>query len=246
MTKMYSETRPIGTLSTSELATMFGLLSLEFLGVSRQDFLEDLSEKDVVMLLRKEHSSGEIVGFSTLMTLDLNVTVRKVKAIFSGDTTVLPEYRSSTGFGIEIGQYFMSTMKSFPDHEVYYVLISKGWRTYKILPFFFREFAPKFDTPLSSSEQQVINEFGIAKYPKDFDQAKGLIVFSRETQRLIPGSVDALPPENPDLHIKFFLEKNPTYLSGTELVCVAQVSERNFAPGMKRLLRSIKSNGGEP
>ena len=240
MPKIFSQTKQIAELTPSERATMFGLLSLEFLGVSRHDFIRDLDEKEAAMLLRKESHDGEIVGFSTLMILDLPIDGRKVKAVFSGDTTILPEYRSSTGFGIEIGRYFMKALENFPGHEIYYVLISKGWRTYKILPFFFRHFAPKHDTPNSIHDKVVMDAFGSVKYPEDYDPDKGLIMFSKETQRLIPGSIDAVPPSDPDVHTRFFLEKNRTYLSGTELVCVASVNDANFAPAMLRLLKSAK------
>jgi len=153
---------------------------------------------------------------------------------------VLEEYRSSTGFGIEIGRYFTKALGMFPGHEIYYILISKGWQTYKILPFFFKHFAPKHDASTSVPDKAVMDTFGRKKYPRDYEPAKGLIMFSKETQRLIPGSIDAVPPSEPDEHIRFFLEKNRTYLSGTELVCVAPVSQGNFAPAMIRLLRSVK------
>ncbi|MDP2668477.1 MAG: hypothetical protein Q8P07_01435 [bacterium] len=240
MPQIISQTKRINDLTPSERATMFGLLSLEFLGTRREDFIHDLDEKDVVALLRKESCGGEIVGFSTLMLLDLPVQCRKVKAVFSGDTTVLPEFRSSAGIGIEVGSYFMRALRTFSGHEIYYVLISKGWRTYKVLPFFFKDYAPKHGVSTSTYNKAVMNAFGKVKYPGDYDADNGLIMFSKETQRLIPGSIDAVPPRNPDLHTTFFLKKNPTYLSGTELVCVAPVSEENFAHGMIRLLKNAK------
>ena len=240
MAKIFSHTKRIADLTHSERATMLGLLSIEFLGVHREDFIRDLEEKDVVMLLRKESHDGEIVGFSTLMTIDLPVDGRKVKAVFSGDTTVLAVYRSSTGFGVEIGRYFMNALEAFPEHEIYYILISKGWRTYKILPFFFKHFAPKCDLEVSVLDKAVMDTFGRVKYLRDYDPDQGLIMFLKETQRLIPGSIDAVPPSGPDVHTKFFLKKNPTYLSGTELVCVAPVNEANFAPAMIRLLKTLK------
>jgi len=238
MPKIVSQTKQIAELTPSERATMFGLLSLEFLGTRREDFIHDLEEKDSVALLRKDSRDGEIVGFSTLMLLELPIDGRKVRAVFSGDTTVLPEFRSSGGIGVEVGRCFMKALETFPDHEIYYVLISKGWRTYKVLPFFFKSFAPKHDTPTSIHDKAVMDAFGKVKYPKDYDPDQGLIMFSKETQRLIPGSIDAVPPQDPDLHTQFFLKKNPTYLSGTELVCVGSVQVANFAPPLVRLLKT--------
>ena len=113
---VFRQTKPIAKLTSSERATMFGLLSLEFLGTRREDFIRYLEENDFVALLRRESCDGEIVGFSTLMILDLPINGRKLKAVFSGDTTVLPEYRTSGGIGIEIGRYFMKALESFPEH----------------------------------------------------------------------------------------------------------------------------------
>ena len=144
MPRVFRQTKPIAKLTSSERATMFGLLSLEFLGTCREDFIRDLEEKDVVALLRRESCDGEIVGFSTLMILDLPIDGRGVKPVFSGDTTVLPEFRSGGGIGVEVGRYFMRALEAFPKHEIYYVLISKGWRTYQVLPFFFRHFFTLF------------------------------------------------------------------------------------------------------
>ncbi|MCC2630807.1 MAG: hypothetical protein K0S38_616 [Candidatus Paceibacter sp.] len=238
MPKIFNHSKRVFDLTPTERATMLGLLTLEFLGTRREDFIRDLAEKDVVALLRKETSDGEIVGFSTLMTLDLHIQGRKVKAVFSGDTTVLPEYRTSGGIGIEIGRYFMKALENFPDYEIYYVLISKGWRTYKAMPFFFKHFAPKHNAPTSDSDQAIMDAFGRVKYPLDYDSRLGLIMFSRETQRLVPDSIDAIPPKDPDIHTEYFLRKNPTYLSGTELVCVAPVRVDNFSPPLVRLIKS--------
>lgn len=239
-----SQTKRIVDLSNSEKATMLGLLSLEFLGVRSEVFSRDLEEKDAVALLRKGTYEGEIVGFSTFMLLDLDVQGRKIKAVFSGDTTVLPEYRVSGGIGVELGRYFLTALERFPEQEVYYVLISKGWRTYRVLPFFFRAFAPKYDTPTSLQEKAVMDSFGKKKYPKNYDPKTGLIMFSHETQRLLPESIDGVPPENPDVHTAYFLEKNRTYLSGTELVCVGRVHAKNFAAPLTRLLRNVQRGEG--
>lgn len=237
MPKIFSYTQAVAALSSSERASMFGLLSIEFFGVSREDFIRDLNAKDNVILLRKENCKGEIVGFSTIATFDLYIVGRRVKAIFSGDTTVLPEYRRSPGLAVEMGNYFLNALEIFPSFEIFYILISKGWRSYKVLPFSFKHFAPKFDTTINSGDKAVMDAFGELKYREEYNQKKGLILFSRQTQRLIPGNIDAIPPKDPDSHTKYFLLKNPTYLSGTELVCVAPVKKENFALPFKRLLK---------
>src|SRR5438445_13312928 len=107
MTRIVSQTKKVAACSEQEKEAFYQLLCQGFLGVSWHDFMRDFQEKDAVMLLRKEHSEGEIVGWSTLMVLTLALLDEEVKAVFSGDTIVLPEYRSSTGFGVELVRYFL-------------------------------------------------------------------------------------------------------------------------------------------
>src|SRR5690242_20782161 len=100
MTHIASQTKKVAACSEQEKEIFYRLLCQCFLGVSWHDFMRDFQEKDAVMILRKEHSEGEIVGWSTLMVLPLTIPSpqeAQIKGIFSGDTVVLPEYRSSTG-----------------------------------------------------------------------------------------------------------------------------------------------------
>jgi hypothetical protein len=233
MTHIVSQTKKVAACSEWDKETFYQLLCHEFIGVSWDDFMRDFREKDAVMILRKEHSEGEIVGWSTLMVLTLAVPGRKVRCIFSGDTAVLPEYRNSTGLGVELSRYFMQVYELFPQDNVYYILISKGWRTYKILPFFFKDFSPRYDRPTSADDKAVMDAFGQKKYPYHYHSATGVVTFS--PQRVRPESIDAVPAKL-DEHTRFFLRSNPGYLEGHELVCIARISPDNFTDGLKRVL----------
>src|SRR5579872_643293 len=235
MTHIVSQTKKVAACSEREKETFYQLLCHEFIGVSWHDFMRDFSEKDAVMILRKEHSAGEIVGWSTLMILTLAVPGGEVKGVFSGDTAVLPEYRNSTGLGVELSHYFMHAYRQFPQHHVYYILISKGWRTYKIMPFFFKEYSPRYDKPTSVEDKAIIDAFGQKKYPHHYQSATGVVTFS--PQKVRPESIDAIPAKM-DAHTRFFLSINPGYLDGHELVCIARISPDNFTNGLKRVLGS--------
>ena len=237
--RIFSQTKAVRALAMSDIEEMYGLMTREFLGMRRERFMRDLSEKDAVMLLH-DSERGSIVGFSTLMTFGVDIPERNVKIVFSGDTAVHESYRASSGFGHEIGKYFLRSIERFPEHEIYYVLISKGWRTYRIMPFTFVHFAPAPGMPVATADQAVLDAFGRAKYPHSYCAKSGTIPGGEDAQRLIPGSIDAEPPARPDAMVDFFLRKNPAYLSGTELVCVAPVRESNFATGMARLMRMLE------
>jgi hypothetical protein len=233
MPHIFSQTKNISACSEQEKKTFYHLLCQSFLGASWHDFIRDFQEKDAVMILRKEHREGEIVGWSTLMVLPIVLPGEEVKGVFSGDTVVLPEYRSSIGLGVELVQYFLQTYELFPRHKVYYILISKGWRTYRIMPFFFKEFAPRHDRPTSPYDKMIRDAFGKKKYPHHYHPETGVITFS--FQRVRPESIDAAPTHR-DKHAAFFLCCNPGYLDGHELVCVARIAPDNFTNGVRRLV----------
>src|SRR5690348_6703078 len=125
MMQMMNYTKKIASCSEGEIETCYQLLCQGFLGISWDDFIRDFQEKDAVILLRKDHNDGEIVGFSTLVVLTLILPGEEIKGVFSGDTFVLPEYRSSTGLGMGLGQYFVEAYEQFPRQKVYYILMSK-------------------------------------------------------------------------------------------------------------------------
>ena len=241
MTEIRGETLATAELTSAERRACFELLRRLFLGVTWDDFVRDLEEKDAVMLLR-DAETGAIGAFSTLMELDLPVAEERVHAVFSGDTAVLPEFRTSFGLGQELARAFVSAHERHAGRPVYYVLVSKGWRTYKILPFFFREFFPRHDARTPPFERALTDAFGAVKYPGRYRD--GVLRFGADAPRLRPGSVDAFPARE-DPHTAFFLRANPGYLAGDELVCVARIAPANFTPQTARLLGLEHRRAGE-
>jgi hypothetical protein len=154
--------------------------------------------------------------------------------VFSGDTAVLPEYRTSFALGQELARHFHHAHDRNPGRPVSYVLISKGWRTYKIMPFFFREFFPRHDAETPPFERALIDAFGQSRYPDRYDE--GVIRFAGEpAPRVRPDGVDADPAKS-DPHTEFFLRVNSRYLEGDELVCVARIHPTNYTGQLRRLL----------
>ncbi len=230
--EIIGETRTVAECSAEERRACFELLDELFLGITWNEFARDFEEKDAVMFLR-DATTGAIGGFSTVTELQLSVESELVPVVFSGDTAVLPEYRKSFGLGQELARYFHGAYERHRDRPVSYVLISKGWRTYKILPFFFREFFPRHDAVTPPSARALIDAFGETKYGDRYHD--GVIRFGDDAPRLRPGSVDAQPARR-DAHAEFFLRANSGYLDGDELVCAARIDPQNYTAQMARLL----------
>lgn len=230
-----SNTVLIDQISSVEKNEMYNLLLKYFLDVSRKDFDKDLSEKECVMFLR--NIKGDIVGFSTLMSIKMSIEGRNIVVVFSGDTVVNKDQRSSFGLGTEIAKYFHAIKEKYPHHEPYYVLTSKGWRTYRILPFFFKQFFPNLDSEITIEIKEVLDKFCLMKFPSYYDSQTGLLSSDKQRQRLHPDSGDCELPDCCDEHVKFFIQQNPKFENGDELACIASIKTTNLTSGMLRFTR---------
>src|SRR5258705_256122 len=109
MVEIEHQTLAVMDITTRDRTEMFRLMREYYLGVNQETFEYDLAEKDHVMVLRDRTEGGRLVGFSTLMRLDLLVHGKPVKAIFSGDTVVEEQKRNNIGFAYEVTRYFAQT-----------------------------------------------------------------------------------------------------------------------------------------
>jgi hypothetical protein len=226
------------TISVSDLASsdrerMFQLLSDSYLGVKRDAFERDLAAKEHVILLLS--GEGEIVGFSTQVRLRLILPDRHVVAVFSGDTIISEQHRGTFETAREICRYFRRTLEEFPEQEVYWLLICKGWRTYRVLRLFFKDYSPRPGAPNPLAFRDVADAFGDTRYPGLYQPSSGLIHFRGETQRIRPGSSEAIDHRRHDPELLFFNKANPSHERGDELVCVAPIRVANFTAAARRL-----------
>ncbi len=226
--------KKVTQISPSEKQQMYSILSKYFLGTSFKEFEHDLSQKEIAIFIKKE---GKIMGFSTLVCSTVEVNGNETPVIFSGDTIVEQEHRNSAGLGIEVANYFDRVRKRY-NNTVYYLLSTKGWRTYKVLPFFFNAYYPRANYEIPPQIREVRDAFCRAKYGESYDAKKGLIIAKGDPQRLRSENLtDASYPERESEDIAFFFEQNPDYLEGTELVCIASIDEENITKRFKRLSR---------
>jgi len=231
--KTTGSTIGVPDLQPSDRERMFRLLSESYLGVRREAFERDLAAKEHVILLRS--SEGEIAGFSTQVRFRLALPDRTVVAVFSGDTIVAEQHRGTFETAREICRYFRRALTEHPKEEVYWLLICKGWRTYRVLRLFFRDYSPRAGASDPPAFGDVADAFGNARYPGLYQASSRLIVFPGEAQRIRPGSSEAIDRRRCDPDMLFFEKVNPGHERGNELVSVAPIREDNFTAAARRL-----------
>ena len=229
----------VDRLSEREVAEMYVVFSRLYENVNEPVFTADLEEKDWVLLLR-EGASGPIRGFSTILYVETSVHGEELGVVFSGDTGIDPAYWGGQALVKAWAQFAGELKAQHPSRRLFWFLISKGYRTYLYLPLFFHKFYPRLDTPTPAFEQALINTLGTMKYPDHFNPETGVIEFDRSHGNLKPLVAETPSYRREHSHVRFFLEKNPGYGQGNELVCVAEISAEN----MKGLARRMLIEGG--
>jgi hypothetical protein len=211
-------------LSFADEARMFQLMQTYYDDVSREQFLTDLSEKSQVILLF-DKADSQIQGFSTLLCLRVSCGDRKLRGIFSGDTVVDKKYWGQRVLGKAFLRFLFTEKLKRPFEPLYWLLISKGYKTYLMMANNFSEYYPRCDKPTPSNQQAIMEAFYSTLYPNDYDAGAGLIRPSRDAYKLktgVAGISKALMDSNPK--IAFFQAANPGWQKGSELACLARMT----------------------
>ncbi|HWQ89636.1 MAG TPA: hypothetical protein VN374_06645 [Desulfitobacteriaceae bacterium] len=219
-------------LTAEDKKIMFSLMEEFYDNTSFSVFNEDLNEKDYCILLYA--ADNQIKGFSTQKIMAVESGPDKVYGVFSGDTIIHKAYWGSLELYKLFAAYFTNYGQRYKNF--YWFLISKGYKTYKMLPLFFKEFYPNYQKKTPFYEQQIINSWARAKYPEEYDRASGVIVYKGIKDKLKAGVADITAKQLKDKDVVYFLKLNPHYYMGNDLVCLTRLTEDNLKPAVRRLL----------
>ncbi len=226
---------PVADVTDSERKQMFSLMEACYEQMERSAFEDDLREKQWVILL--EDPIDDVVrGFSTQTLLEVDVEERPVRALFSGDTIVAPEYWARNPLAQVWGRFALSLIDADPSAPLYWFLITKGYKTYRFLPVFFDEFYPRHDAPTPEWARCVIDALGRHKYPTAYDHRNGIVRAGLSSYRLRTGVAGITERRLRDPHVRFFAERNPNHTLGDELCCFAPLNRENFTAAAYRVI----------
>ena len=214
---------------------MFALMDRHYDHVGREAFERDLAEKRWVIQLFAG-KGDELVGFSTQMVLEASIDGRPVKSLFSGDTIIDPRYWGDRALMFVGGKLSLSLIDEYPGEELYWFLISAGYKTYRFLPVFFRQFYPRFDDPTPERTKKIIDALSVQKFGQRYDSAAGVIRADERQYHLRSGVADVTLERLRDPHVEFFVARNPRYALGDELCCLAPLTRENFTEAAYKVL----------
>lgn len=228
----------VKVLAANEREAMFTLMDRAYENVQREQFEADLSAKAWVIQVHNPLTNC-LVGFSTQVLLRADIDGETVRALFSGDTVVDPQHWGDIALAHQWGRLAMSLIESHAEQALYWFLTSKGFRTYKYLPLFFREWYPTADATTPARERAVIDALALQVGPLSYDASTQLIRATPGKEHVRAMFADPGNRSQSDRHVRHFIARNPGYQLGDELCCIAPLSKANFTPAALRVIYPI-------
>jgi hypothetical protein len=218
-------------LSHDDVGEMYRLFRTHFERVSEQRFREDLDEKHWVVRIRDRTT---LHGFSSLRFMRTGSGASGLNVLYSGDTIVAPEARGTT----VLARTWINGVRRLSDYygtsELYWLLLVSGFRTYRLLPLFWKQFFPNWSEATPSSVRAGVDSLAGSMFGNCYDPRAGIVRFANP-QPLRP-ELSHIPEHRlADSHVKFFAAANPGHAKGDELVCWTRLSYDNLTEAGKRM-----------
>jgi hypothetical protein len=206
-------------------ARLFAIYAAHYDAVEVRRFAADLAAKDYVILLEQD---GEPMGFSTVAYFDFfPASGGPVKVLFSGDTVIDRSAWGEQGLSRSFAQLAGALHARAPQMPLYWLLISKGHRTYRYLHLFARRYFPSAEGE-QDALARLAREIASQRFGADYDPAKGVIDFGASRGHLKDALADIPPHVAGRPEAAYFLRRNPGYRAGHELVCLAPLAPDNL------------------
>jgi hypothetical protein len=228
--RLNAEIISVDGIGNRQIDEMFRLYSRYYEPACSSTFEKDLREKEWALVLRDE--CGRVRGFSTILTFDALVGSR-ARFLFSGDTIIEREFWGTQVLAFRWMEFAGSIKRRDPSTPLYWLLISKGHRTYRYLAAFARTFYPTYRAETPGHVQALMDAAAIAKFGDAYSARRGIVEHDKDSVHLIPELADS-DKHRLNRDVQFFRERNPGHGDGDELVCLCELSAGNLTPIAQR------------
>lgn len=239
---------PVPELYPSVRRRLFELFQLVQDRADESRFYADLDDKDGVIVLRLG-GNGTIYGFSTFKVFEPpprpGQQGRSPRILFSGDTAVDPQYWGQRELTRTFGRILLR-LRCTSTGPLYWLLSSKGYKTYLLLAHYFPQSWPRYDNVMSDEVRDLRDQLGERAFGDAYDVQSGVARLEGTLDRVRDALTPLTEQEMADPDIRFFVESNPGHADGDEMVCLAQLRYRDPFIAYARVLgRSLGFRGGK-
>lgn len=233
MPTLTSTVTDVDELGASLIHNMYHLYGRYYESTSLELFTRDLSAKDQAILLFDRE--GNLRGFSSLAVLKETIEGHLCHIIFSGDTIIDHRYWGEQTLPFTWIRHAGKIKARDPEIPLYWLLIVKGHRTYRYLPVFSHRYYPAWSHPTPPETKAWMDQLTTMHFGEHYDPESGLLRFPRSRGQLRDRWADVPEEDLRRPEVRFFLEQNPGYANGHELVCLTELHESNLKPLARRL-----------
>lgn len=233
--RLLSEIIAVDRLSVADRRVMLDLMQRHYENLRPDRFFADLSQKQVVIVVR-ESERRALCGFTTLAVLEPADDEPGRYALFSGDTIMDRRYWGDPALGQAWGRFVLQWLDQHPDATCDWFLISQGFRTYRYLSLFFREFYPHYNRATPTAATRRIAQLATQLFGERFDAHRSLIRADTDSYHLREELAATGGRPDCDPHVAHFLQLNPGHVYGDELCCLAPLTRENFTAAAWRVI----------
>jgi len=210
---------------------MYRLYESYYDATSPSLFRSDLDGKQFVITLRE---GGELRGFSTLALIEFAFESCAGRALFSGDTIIDHRYWGEQTLARAFCHFAGRIKAAEPAVPLYWWLISKGYRTYRYLTAFSKNYYPNPFAPAPPGLRVCVDALARMRFGSAYDPELGVIRYPESRGHLKPqwAIVKASARERPE--VSYFLERNPRFQQGEELCCLTALDANNLRSFARR------------
>jgi hypothetical protein len=216
----------VSALSDALRSDMARLYLANYDGTSERTFFADLAKKQEVLLVR---AGEQLVGFTTMHFFERQWRGRPIRVIYSGDTVVDRAHWGQQALAFDWISRMGALKRERPEIPFYWLLLVKGHRTFRYLPLFGKSFYPHWSVDRSDLKP-LADALASEMFPDDYNAATGVVEFKESRGHLKSDIALPAPAELAKDDINFFLQRNPGFRHGHELVCLCEVERHNMKP----------------
>ncbi|XID75610.1 hypothetical protein ACF3NA_03475 [Alkanindiges sp. WGS2144] len=241
-TELKAKFQKVEKFTVQDLKVMYSIYEKYYENTSFNIFQQDFYRKTGAFIIYDPETS-RIVGFSTLLSCNIKTSKKTYHALFSGDTVIEKEFWGSRALQRAMYLYLLAEKFRHPTEPVYWMLISKGFKTYLLLANNFFTYYPHFE-----GEHQYLSEI-VDSYCRQYfadyyNPAHKILDFGSDYQPLkqsVAPITEHMRVTNPK--IKFFEQCNPNWVQGTELPCIGEITWQDIAKYAQRFISKPISQG---
>lgn len=228
------------TLSRAELTSdtiheMFCVFHENFTQCDIELFKRDLNDKDWIILIR-DNEKNQLQGFSTLALYETAFMGKPISVVYSGDTIIRRAYWGTPELPRSWIHTVLEKSANMPQ-PLYWLLISSGYKTYRFLSVFYKEFYPRYDKPTPPEMQALMEQLATQRFGSEYHCEEGVVRFLNGATPLRDGVAEVTGERLQDPHVAFYISQNPGHMHGDELVCITQIHPDNLTPAGRRMAR---------